>query len=116
MKLVATSIAMRRLAGPIVLILLGFVGTMITVPTPIADPESDPLLALKPGSAHVVFLFLLAAGSIWSGFRLWQLARREDEACNGRCRFCGASMIQSSKGPSSSRRCRLCGLRRHVHL
>lgn len=115
MKRVARSIAMRRLAGPMVLILLGFVGTLMTAPTPVADPESDPWLAPNPGNAHMVFLILLATGSIWSGFRLLQLVRREDEADSGRCRFCDASMIQSSKRPSSPQRCRLCGLRRYFH-
>lgn len=87
----AISIALRRLAAPMVLILLGFVGILTTAPTSRYSPESASLLALNLSTQQLLFLVLLAIGSIWSGLRLWQLLGREDATRNdqSQCGFCG---------------------------
>jgi hypothetical protein len=111
------SIASRKLAAPMVLILLGFGGILTTAPTAHDVHENAASLALNFGTDQLVFLVLLAIGSIWSGLRLWQLLSREVETGNdqSQCRFCGASMLTPSESSRSSRRCRMCGLKQTSH-
>ncbi|MCY1366457.1 hypothetical protein D9M68_682230 [compost metagenome] len=57
-------IAMCRQAEPLLLTLVGFVGTLHTASPATVDPETTALLALNPGGAPGVYFLLLAIGSI----------------------------------------------------